>query len=61
MNAKIRKGEMEKTPYLFIIGKNEQEEGKVSVRKRHRNNLGSMTLEEITSRLLEEIEKKVND
>ena len=61
MNAKIRKGEIEKIPYLFIIGKNEQEEGKVSVRKRHRKNLGSMTLVEIKSRLLEEIEKKIND
>ncbi|MCK5848843.1 MAG: threonine--tRNA ligase [Caldisericia bacterium] len=61
MNAKIRKGEIEKIPYLFIIGKNEQEEEKVSVRKRHRKNLGSMTLDEIKLRLLEEIEKKVND
>lgn len=58
MNAKIRKGEIEKIPYLLVVGKNEAENQTVSVRKRHRENLGSMKLEEIMDRMQKEIDEK---
>ncbi len=58
MNAKIRKGEIEKIPYLLVVGKNEAESQTVSVRKRHRENLGSMSLEEIMNRMHQEIDEK---
>ncbi len=59
MNAKIRKGEIEKIPYLLVIGKKEEEDKMVSVRKRHRINLGTMTLTEVINRLLEENSNKI--
>ncbi|MDD4028161.1 MAG: threonine--tRNA ligase [Caldisericia bacterium] len=58
MNAKVRKGEMEKVPYLLIVGKSEEEQQTVSVRKRHRNNLGTMSIEDIVKRILQDIEEK---
>ena len=58
MNAKIRKGEMEKIPYLLVVGKNEAESQTISVRKRHRENLGSMSLDEIMKRMHQEIDEK---
>jgi len=58
MSAKIRKGEMEKIPYLLIVGKKEEEDQTVSVRKRHRNNLGTMPVEEIVKKIRHEIDEK---
>ncbi len=59
MNAKIRKGEIEKIPYLLVIGKKEEEDKMVSVRKRHRINLGTMSLTEVINRLVEENSNKI--
>jgi threonyl-tRNA synthetase len=58
MSAKIRKGEMEKVPYLLIVGKKEEEDQTVSVRKRHRNNLGTMSVEDIVKKIVHEINEK---
>ncbi|MEN3046431.1 MAG: threonine--tRNA ligase [Candidatus Hydrothermales bacterium] len=56
LNYKIRKAELEKIPYIFIVGKKEEEQNSVSVRKHREGNLGSMALEEIVSRIKKEIE-----
>jgi len=42
MQKKIREGEIEKIPYLIIIGEREEKEGRVSVRSRSAGNLGGM-------------------
>ena len=55
LNSKIRKAEEEKIPYIAIIGKNEEENGTLSIRKRHGENLGSKTFEEILNLLKTEI------
>ena len=53
---KIREAQLEKTPYMLIIGDREAEEGKVSVRGRNTGDLGSLTLDEFVSRIKHEIE-----
>ena len=55
LSSKIRRAEEEKIPYIAIIGKNEEENGTLSIRKRHGENLGSKTFEEILNLLKTEI------
>ena len=49
--AKIRDGEVEKVPYLLIVGDREAESGAVSVRQHGKGDLGSQSLEEFMARL----------
>ncbi len=44
MQARIRDAEVRKVPYVLVVGEREKAEGAVSVRRRHRGNLGSMPL-----------------
>ncbi len=55
---KIREAQLEKVPYMFIVGDKEQEENVVSVRSRKDGDLGVMKLEEIIAKLVEEDENK---
>ena len=55
---KIREAQLEKIPYMFIVGDKEAEEQTVSVRSRKRGDLGAMTLEAITAELIEEDRSK---
>lgn len=54
---KIREAEVQKIPYMLIIGDKELESGLVSVRHKGEGDLGSMTVEQIRDRLLEEIKQ----
>jgi threonyl-tRNA synthetase len=51
---KIREAQLEKIPYMIIVGDKEMEEQTVSVRSRKEGDLGVMKLDEITSKLVEE-------
>lgn len=53
---KIREAQLEKTPYMLIIGDREAEEDKVSVRGRRAGDLGSMSFDEFITRIRREIE-----
>ncbi|OJU73961.1 MAG: threonine--tRNA ligase [Bacteroidetes bacterium 47-18] len=44
IGKKIRDTELEKIPYMLIVGEKEQEEGKVSVRKQGEGDLGSVDI-----------------
>lgn len=55
---KIRDAEVQKIPYMLIIGDKEVEGGTVSVRARGEGNLGSMSVEDFKARVIEEIESK---
>jgi len=46
IGKKIREGEMQKIPYLLIVGKKEVEESKVAVRQHGKGDKGMMSLEE---------------
>jgi threonyl-tRNA synthetase len=49
---------MDKIPYMLILGAREAEQGTVSVRSRTAGDLGVMRLEELVSRLREEVASK---
>ena len=55
---KIREAETSKTPYMLVIGPKEVEENKIAVRHYGQMDLGSMNVEELLSRMTEEIESK---
>ncbi len=54
---KIREAEVQKIPYMLIIGDKEVESGRVSVRHKGEGDLGSMDVDQIRDRLLEEIKE----
>ena len=46
---KIREAQLEKVPYMLIVGQKEEDEKTVSVRKRDQGDIGSMTLDQFAS------------
>ncbi|WP_091154441.1 threonine--tRNA ligase [Paenibacillus sp. 453mf] len=58
LGYKIREAQLEKTPYMFIVGENEMNEGSVSVRKRGEGDLGAKPLQEVVVMLKEEINSR---
>ena len=55
---KIREAQLEKIPYMIIVGDKEAEENKVSVRSRKEGDLGVMEIEALISKLVEEDKSK---
>ncbi|GGA38367.1 threonine--tRNA ligase [Paenibacillus physcomitrellae] len=55
LGYKIREGQLEKAPYMFIVGENEMNEGTVSVRKRGEGDIGAKSLADAILLLQEEI------
>jgi threonyl-tRNA synthetase len=51
IGKKIREGEMEKVPYLLVVGDREKENGTISVRQRGKIDLGEMKIEEFLKNL----------
>ncbi|MUG43896.1 threonine--tRNA ligase [Paenibacillus woosongensis] len=56
LGYKIREAQLEKIPYMFVVGENEQREGTVSVRKRGEGDLGAKSLNEVISMLQDDIQ-----
>lgn len=56
---KIREAEVEKVPYMLIIGAKEAESGQVAVRKRGKGDLGARPLEAFMAELRSEVENRV--
>jgi threonyl-tRNA synthetase len=57
-NYKIRAAQLEKIPYMLVIGDKEVENGTVSVRTRDGKNLGAITVDEFIAKAVNEIETK---
>ena len=55
---KIREAQLEKVPYMLVLGDKDIEEGAVSVRSRKEGDLGSRKVDEFVADLLEEIRTK---
>lgn len=55
---KIREAQMQKVPYMIIIGEKEVREGNISVRSRKEGDIGSMPLDEFISRIKHQIAEK---
>lgn len=45
IGAKIRQAQLQKIPFMLVVGAREAERGQVSVRQRHRGDLGAMPVE----------------
>jgi len=58
---KIREAQLEKVPYMIIIGDKEVENEAVAVRSRKAGDLGSMPVDAFISKITEEIDKKILD
>jgi threonyl-tRNA synthetase len=56
IGRKIRDAEVNKLPYMLIVGEKEQEEGKVSVRRKGQGDLGQMSLEEFITHFKAEVQ-----
>ena len=56
---KILEAQLEKVPYMIVVGAKEAEQNKVAVRSRETGDIGQMTQEEFFSKIQEEIENKV--
>jgi threonyl-tRNA synthetase len=61
MGYKIREAQLEKIPYMLIIGDKEAENGTVSVRKRGEGDLGAMPLADFIARASEEVRTKAKN
>ncbi|BBH21611.1 threonine--tRNA ligase [Paenibacillus baekrokdamisoli] len=58
LGYKIREAQLEKAPYMLVIGDNEAQSGTVSVRKRGEGDIGAKPVEELISLLQGEINSK---
>lgn len=56
MNAKIRDAQLQKIPYMLVVGDREVEADAAAVRLRSGENLGAMPVDELLQRMHEEIE-----
>jgi len=60
LQAKIRDAQMQKIPYMLVVGAKEAEAGTVSVRHRSRGDLGPQPLAEFVASLQREVESRAS-
>ncbi len=61
MNAKIREAQLQKIPYMLVVGDKEAADNAVSVRLRTNQNLGRMPLAAFVERIVELIKARSDD
>jgi len=61
MNAKIREAQLQKIPYMLVVGDKEAADNAVSVRLRTNQNLGRMPLADFVERIVGLIKARSND
>lgn len=59
IGKKIRDTELDKIPYMLIVGEKEQEEGRVSVRKQGEGDLGSVEISEFAADINQQVADKI--
>jgi len=55
---KIRGAEVEKIPYMIVVGDREAASGQLSVRRRGEGDLGGMSIEDFQARLADEVQSR---
>jgi len=55
---KIREAQLQKAPYMLVLGDKEAEAGLVTVRDRKEGDIGNMTLDDFIGKLAEEVQSK---
>jgi threonyl-tRNA synthetase len=58
IGRKIREAELEKVPYMLVVGEREAASGEVAVRHHGQGNLGARPLATLVGELLDEIRAK---
>ena len=58
MNSKIRQGQLQKIPYMVIVGDKEVESDTVSVRSRNGEDVGVVSVKDLVSRIVSESSSK---
>ncbi len=61
MGYRIREAQLQKIPYMLVLGEKEKESGAVAVRNRKKGDLGVMSQDEFVNKLLTEISDKSDD
>ena len=56
---KIREAQLEKVPYMLLVGDKDIEGGTVSIRDRRDGDIGSMSIEEFIAKITEEVNNKI--
>ncbi|MGL5716672.1 MAG: threonine--tRNA ligase [Paraclostridium sp.] len=57
---KIREAQLQKVPYMLVVGEKEVNENKVSVRSRDNGEMGAIEVEEFIANVLKEVEERTN-
>lgn len=58
IGKKIREAQLEKIPYMLVVGEKEMQDGTVAVRRRGDGDLGVMSFEDLAKKLQTELENK---
>ncbi|MFH1247641.1 MAG: threonine--tRNA ligase [Candidatus Omnitrophota bacterium] len=58
LNKRIRNSELNKIPYVLVVGERESKENKVAVRKKGAGDLGQMEIEEFAQKIKKESEQR---
>ncbi len=58
LGSKIRDGQLERIPYMLIVGPRDQENGTVSIRDRAEGDLGALPIDDAIARFIKEIKEK---
>jgi threonyl-tRNA synthetase len=61
MGKKIRSSEMNKIPFMLVVGEKEVSENKVAVRQRGEGDLGSMSLEKFVELINNKVKEELSD
>jgi len=61
IGKKIREAEMNKIPYMLIVGEQEAKDGTISVRRHSEGDLGTMTVEAFAKMITEEVKKDIKE
>lgn len=56
---KIREAQLEKIPYMLVLGEKEAENGQVSVRYRSKGDIGSFSIDDLSEMMNEEVKGKM--
>jgi threonyl-tRNA synthetase len=58
IGKKIREAELSRVPYMLVAGEKEMNEGKVSVRRQGKGDIGSQNIEEFINMIIDEIAER---
>jgi threonyl-tRNA synthetase len=61
VNAKIRDAQLQKVPYMLVVGDREAEQQAAAVRLRSGENLGALPVADVVARITRESESRVNE